>query len=57
MKVVNYVLGAFALGFVSIYIFNHINAWAGIAIPIVAVYWALSNVINKLKSELNNEEK
>jgi succinate-acetate transporter protein len=57
MKAVNYVLAGAVVVFVSIYVFNHINAWVGIAIPFVAGYWALSKVINKIKSELNDEEK
>jgi hypothetical protein len=57
MKEVNYVIAGAVVVFVSIYTFNHINAWAGITIPVIAGYWALSKVINKIKSELNDEEK
>ena len=57
MKEVNYVIVGAVVVFVSIYTFNHINAWAGIAIPFVVGYWGLSKVINKIKSELNDEEK
>lgn len=51
MKAVNYVLAGIVLGFVSIYVFNHINAWAGIAIPFVVGYVGLSKLINKIKDE------
>jgi len=57
MKAVNYVLAGAVVVFLSIYVFNHINAWAGIAIPFVVGYWGLSKVINKIKSELNDEGK
>jgi hypothetical protein len=51
MKAVNYVLAGAVMVFLSIYVFNHINAWAGIAIPFVVGYVGLSKLINKIKSE------
>jgi hypothetical protein len=51
MKVVNLLLVAGLLGFVSIYVFNHINAWVGIAIPVVGAYFVVRAVILKLTKE------
>lgn len=51
MKAVNYVIAGAVVVFLSIYVFNHINAWVGIAIPFVVGYVGLSKLINKIKSE------
>lgn len=56
MKYVNYILACFGIGYVSVWLFNHVNAWAGIGLALVAVYYVLSKVVPFLEEKFDEEE-
>jgi hypothetical protein len=41
--------------FISIYVFNHINSWAGLAGVLLTAYIAVSEFLNQLKKEINKQ--
>lgn len=51
MKVVNYAIFIAIVGFISVYTFNHINAWVGIGFPFFIGYIGLTRLIDTLKNE------
>lgn len=36
------------LGYASVWVFNHINAWLGIAFGVIVIFGAIKFLINKL---------
>lgn len=53
MKVLNFVILALILAFLSVWLFNHINAWAGIGLFAYGVYFSIYKFSSYLKGKKN----
>lgn len=55
MKYVNYLIIILMILFVSIWSFNHINAWIGIGIAFLTGYFLVSKLFNLSKENTNEK--
>jgi len=55
MKWFNYFIGILVALFISVWTFNHVNAWVGIGIAFVLFYAILYKIVNYVKGSDNEE--
>ena len=51
MKYVNYLIAFALITFASIWIFNHVHAWAGIGLFLAAIYFVIAKSVSFFKEK------
>jgi len=51
MKYVNYLIGLFVLAFIGVWIFNHVNSWAGVGVFVGVGYVLLTKFFKIVKDK------
>lgn len=56
MKGIAFVLITFAALYGGLWLFNHVNAWIGIAEIILVIYVLIKIILSTIKNKKNNEK-
>lgn len=56
MKYINYGIVFIFICFLGVWTFNHINAWAGLAVFFVTAYFSISKLLPLIEGILNEED-